>query len=262
MIGPLLAAIVFVFGSAVGSFMNVVLDRLPRGLSLWTPPSHCAACGRRLPPLQLIPIVSYLFLRGRCRACGAAIGRRVLVVEIAGGVLALFSFVFYGPTIAALLAMTYASFFLVLSIMDIEHRQVYALIVLPALTAAAIGSLWWPPAGGPTGALLGAAIAGIPYALLYAVAGRIYGAGKGMGLGDVKVALLLGLVTGFPGALVGLYAAILAGGAIGVALLLAGKRRRRDAVPTVPILAVGALVGYLWQQGILYVLWRIATQTT
>ena len=235
-------------GLAVGSFLNVVADRVPRGESAVTPPSHCASCGRVLAPLELIPLVSYVVLRGRCRTCKASIGLRVLLVEIGGAVIALLVWRMYGPTLTCLIGAIYGWAFLVLSVIDIEHHRVYGLILVPVMVFALITAPFW---AGLVGAIAGAAVAFLPYALLYVIAGRIYGKGKGLGLGDVKVAVLMGLVAGFPGAIVALYVAILAGGVVAIVVVVSGRRRRKDALATVPLLAIGALAGVLWSSGYL-----------
>jgi leader peptidase (prepilin peptidase)/N-methyltransferase len=239
-----------VLGLSVGSFLNVIADRLPRGESVISPPSHCASCGRRLAPFEIIPVVSYVVLRGHCRSCKAAIGIRVLLVEIGGAVIAVAAWRIYGPTLPCFIVAVEGWIFLVLSVLDIENHRVYSLILVPALVFALLASPWWPPAG-VVSALLGAVVAFVPYALFYVIAGRFYGRGKGLGLGDVKVSVLMGLVAGFPGAIVALYGAILAGGVVAVVVLVSGRRRRMDAVATVPFLAVGTLAGVLWSSGYL-----------
>ncbi len=251
-----IALLLFVTGAIVGSFLNVVIDRLPRGQSLLAPPSHCAACSRRLSPLELVPVLSYLWLRGRCRTCGAAIGRRVLIVELAGGAIAIVAWLLYGLTIAALLAALFAAIFLTLSVLDIEHRKVYGMTIAPSVALAVLAAPWWPPAG-LMGALIGCAVACVPYVLLYYAAARLYGPGKGLGWGDVKVAALMGLVSGWPGAIIALYTAILGGGLAAVALVLSGRRRRRDTLPTVPLFALGALAAVLWQRGVIQSVLRL-----
>jgi len=242
----LAATLAFVTGLVVGSLVNLVADRLPRGQSVLALPWQRAACGQNLSLAEVIPVLGYVLLRGRCRSCGAAIGYRRPLVELAGGLITLAAWLLYGPLPATPVAVVFGSVFLLLCVMDIEHRRVYRAVVIPAIVLAVIVSPWWPPARGLVGALIGAAVCFLPYAALYVLIGRVYGRGKGMGLGDVKVAALMGLVAGYPGAVVALYGAIIAGGVTAIALLVTGRRRRRDALPTVPFLAFGALIGVLW----------------
>lgn len=243
-------AIAVLIGLAVGSFLNVVADRLPRGESLVAPGSHCDGCGRRLAPWEMVPLLSYAGLRGRCRTCGAAIGRRTPLVEVTSAAIALAAWRIYGPSAQAVLAAVFGWLFLTLSVIDAEQHQVPRLLVLGGIALAIVASPWWL-AGGVRSALLGAAIGGLPYAMLYIIAGWIYGRGKGVGLGDVWAALLMGLVAGFPGAVVALLAAALSALVIVGVLLGLGVRGRRDAVATVPFLACGAAIGVLWSSGVL-----------
>jgi leader peptidase (prepilin peptidase)/N-methyltransferase len=244
----LVVVTVLLTGLAVGSFLNVVADRVPRGQSLLSPRSHCDACGRQLAALQLVPLLSYLWLRGRCRTCGAAIGRRTVVMELAGAAIAVGAWQIFGLTLPGLLAALYGWLFLILSVIDIEHQRVPRAMVYGGLLLALVASPWWPLAG-LVRAIVGGLVAWLPYALLYVIVGRIYGPGKGMGRADVNVAALMGLVAGFPGAIIALYAAILAGAVMAIALVLTGRRKRRDPVPTIPVFAIGALISLLWSMG-------------
>jgi leader peptidase (prepilin peptidase)/N-methyltransferase len=140
--------------------------------------------------------------------------------------------------------------FLVLSVMDIEHHRAPRILLVGGL-ALALASAPWGPAAGLRWALIGALAAGLPYLLLYIVAGWIYGRGKGVGAGDVWAAGLMGAVSGFPAVIAALLAAAIVALAVAIALLLTGKRSRRDALPTIPFFAVGALIGVLWSTGYL-----------
>lgn len=245
------AAVAGLFGLAVGSFLNVVADRVPAGQSILSPPSHCPGCGRRLAAAELVPVVSYLWRRGRCHTCGRTIGRRTLFLELAGGAIAALAVLLFGPSPAAALAMLWGWLFLTLSVIDVERRRAPNVLVLPALGLALLSAPWSPLAGGLSAALLGAAVLGLPWAVLYLAAARWYGEGKGLGLGDVKVAFLTGLIAGWPAALAALYGAVVSGGLTAL-LLLAGRRwRRSDAVPSVPFFALGLAAGLLWRAALL-----------
>jgi leader peptidase (prepilin peptidase)/N-methyltransferase len=252
-------ATALVLGLAVGSFLNVAADRLPRGLSVVTPRSHCDGCGRPLAGWEMIPILSYVLLRGRCRTCGVSIGLRVVVMEVMGAAIALLAWRLYGPTPGAALAAIFGWLLLTLSVIDVEHHVVPRLFVLCGVFLAIVAAPWWLPAG-QRSALLGGLVAGLPYALLYLAAGVVYGRGKGIGLGDVWVAALMGMITGYPAVIVALLTAAIVALAVAVALLATGARGRRDAVPTVPFLALGALGGVLWNTGYLMVAARLLGQ--
>ncbi len=245
LLSAVLAVGVIAVGAAVGSFINTVADRLPRDQSLIWPLSHCPACGRRLSPLELIPVVSYLFLRGRCRTCRASIGRRTLAVELGGGLTALIAWLLYGCTPAALAGAVYGWTLTLLCVLDLEHRWVPREVVVPCLLFALAASPWWPPSAGPARAVMGGLVCLLPYAALYVVAGRVYGWGKALGRGDVYVAVLMGVIAGFPGAVVALYATVIVGGVVASVLLVLRRVRRGDAIPTMPFIAAGTAVAVM-----------------
>jgi leader peptidase (prepilin peptidase)/N-methyltransferase len=249
-------------GATVGSFLNVVIDRVPAGESLLRPPSHCPGCGRRLRPWELVPVASYLVLRGRCRECGARIPRRVLAVEAATALFFGALMAVYGPSGRLLLATLYSAVLLVLIVIDLEHKLVPNVIVLPAIAAAVLllpldNYLPIPP---ERIELLGywAELRGIEAASPWAlgVASQLLGgvaafglflavwlaSRGGMGAGAVKLAAFAGLLSGFPGALATVFGSFILGGVAGVALLAARLATRKTAIPFAPFLAVSAWV--------------------
>jgi leader peptidase (prepilin peptidase)/N-methyltransferase len=188
--------VIFVLlGMVVGSFLNVCCDRLPAGKSLVYPPSHCSACQHRLSAKDLLPVFSYLWLRGRCRYCQASIPRRLLWVEIATAVLFGFAYWHYGLSIELAIALFYISLFMVILVIDFEHGLILNKVVYPALAVALLISIFLPRIGIVPHigwAAIGGGI-GLVVFLLVAIVSR-----GGMGWGDVKLAALIGLVTGFP----------------------------------------------------------------
>jgi leader peptidase (prepilin peptidase) / N-methyltransferase len=244
-------------GAAVGSFLNVVIDRVPEGQSLLHPGSRCPACNRRLTLRELIPVISYLALRGRCRNCGVAIPIRVVLVEALMALLFAFLWRHYGPEARLLLATFWSSVLFVLLVIDLEQRIVPNVIVLPAIAVALVAvplqGLFLEPIYGHYGLLqllLGPASRLTPrgLAMLSQVLGGIVAFGiflliwlvapKGMGAGDVKLAALAGLLTGLPGALVAVFGSFLLGGVVGVALLVSGVADRKTAIPFAPFLVI------------------------
>ncbi len=239
-------------GLNVSSFLNVCIDRLPEGGSIVSPPSHCSACGRRLVPLDLIPLFSYLFLRGRCRYCGAPIPRRVLLVEAMTGLLFVLLWYRYdlslrqaqGKPLGLLLATLYTCFFVVIFFIDLEHRLVLNRVIYPAIVVALMAIPITPNQDAVK--LLAGGLVG--FGLLFLIA-FIYPAG--MGMGDVKLAAFIGLVVGFPAVFVALLISFVAGGSLGGGLLLTGLKGRKDPIPFAPFLVAGGMVAMLYGQQII-----------
>lgn len=237
-------------GAAVGSFLNVCIDRLPRQESLWRSPSHCLYCGRRLEPLELVPVLSFLVLGGRCRTCGAPIPRRILIVEIGTALLFVLLGSHYGPGPVLWVACTYTAILIVVFFIDLEHHLVLNKVIYPASGLALAISLFRSLPGDPLG--LDVVAPAIGAALLGGVVGFValflpaWLSGGGIGAGDVKLGAFLGLALGFPAILAGLFLGFLAGGIGAAVLLLARRRSRRDPVPYAPFLTAGAWVGMLY----------------
>ena len=231
-------------GLIVSSFLNVCIDRLPERESIVSPPSHCPACGRRLAPFDLIPLLSYLLLRGRCRYCGAPIPRRVLLVEATTGLLFVLLWYRYGLSLRLLLATLYTCFFIVIFVIDLEHQLVLNRVIYPAIVVALLAVPITPNHDAVK--LLGGGAIGL--GLLFLIA-FIYPAG--MGMGDVKLATFIGLVVGFPAVFAALLISFVAGGLVGGGLLLTGLKGRKDPIPFAPFLVAGGMAAMLYGEQII-----------
>lgn len=246
-------ALGFILGICLGSFLNVSIDRLPRGKSLVYPPSHCDACNQKLRPWELIPVVSYLCLRGKCRYCGANIPRRTLMVELGTGLLIAWLAFSYGFSLAFLVLAFYTCLFLVLAIIDLEHGLVLNKITYPAIGLSLVIAPFWSSLGLPRTLLatdtmlhtfLSSLIGGAIFAgflLLTVLLSR-----GAMGWGDVKLAALVGLATGFPSVLVAMMVAFISGGLIAGLLLLLRLRSWKNTIPYGPFLSLGTFIALLW----------------
>ena len=232
------AIVAGMIGLALGSFSTVVASRWPAGGSLVSPRSHCTACERTLSPLEMVPVLSWIALRGRCRGCGTGVSWRYPAIELASGVLAAGAIVGFGATWQGLSAAILGVALVPVVVIDIQHRLIPDIIVLPAAVLA-----------------LGAAVAADPRQWWVSLAAALGAAGfllvlwliypGGMGLGDVKLALLLGAVLG-ASVIPALLIAFAGGAALGIVLLARfGARARKMAVPFGPFLAAGSLAG-LW----------------
>jgi leader peptidase (prepilin peptidase)/N-methyltransferase len=242
-------AVATLFGLALGSFLNVAIYRVPRGLSVVRPSSACPACDASIKPRDNIPVVSFVSLRGRCRSCGAAISLRYPLVEAATAALGVGAVLRFGASDAAAFVGLGGAVLIAIAMIDLEHRRVPNVIVLPATAAAAV---WVLVIAAITGhwrlaaSALGSGAAG--FVLLFVIA-LVSG---GMGMGDVKLAAFIGVFTGRFGwevAVLGLFAGFLLGGVVAGGLLVAGRRGRKDALPFAPALAAGAIIAVFWGTG-------------
>ena len=239
------------FGMIVASFLNVCIDRLLNKESLISPASHCASCHHRLATKDLIPVFSYLWLRGHCRYCQAPVPRRILWMEIGSGVLFAFLYWHYGLTIELAVNTFYCCLFVVLMVIDLEHGLILNKIVYPGMAVALLLSIFstflFQSEIVPEikQSAIGGGIA-FGFFLLVVLISR-----GGMGWGDVKMAALIGLVTGFPLVFVALFLAIIFGGLIAGILLLLKIKKRKESVPFGPFLSLGTIVTLLWGSDIL-----------
>ncbi len=232
---------------ALGSFLNVVAARLPEGRSLLSPPSSCGGCGTRIAWRDNVPVLSYLLLRGRCRACGAPFSPRYLAVELLTAALVAACFLRFGLTADAFVAALFVSVLVVLSAIDVERRILPDKIVLPsaALVLGAHIALYPDRAVEWLAASLGASL----FLFLALLADP-----RGMGMGDVKLAFSLGLYLGWLGwgqVFLGGFLAFLLGAGVGVTLIATKIKGRKDVVPFGPFLALGAMLTILWGDPIL-----------
>ncbi|MFC2021897.1 prepilin peptidase [Chloroflexota bacterium] len=242
-------------GLFTGSFLNVCIDRLPRGQSIINPPSHCSACNHKLGLLDLVPLFSYLWLRGRCRYCQVPIPLRLPVVEGITGLLFTFLYWKFGLGLELGISLIYACLLTVIFVIDLENQLVLNKVTYPAMVLALTFSFFWPGLeaiswlpGEALGRLVSSLVGGALGLAAMALPFIIYP--RGMGLGDVKLAALVGLMTGFPLVIVALLLSWISGGLV-AALLLAFKiKKRSDPIPSATFLAVSTMVTLLWGQAI------------
>lgn len=232
------AAILLAFplGAAVGSFLNVVVHRLPRGESVVRPRSRCPSCETPIAPLDNVPVVSYLLLGGRCRSCGAAISLRYPLVELTTAVLFSGLVAARWPDPRLALWLPFAALLVAAAAIDLEHRIIPNKLLL-AGTAYAVAAA---PIVARTH-LVELLLAGAGSFVAFLLIALAYPAGIGMG--DVKLAGVMGLYLGI-GVIPALFVAFLAGALVGVALIAReGRGARKRGVPFGPFLALGGVVG-------------------
>ena len=235
------------FGLLVGSFLNVVIDRLPAGQSLAYPPSHCPSCNKRLAVKDLIPVLSYVLLKGRCRYCGERIPLRLPLVEAATAMAFALLFAYFKLTPELGIALFYFCLLLAIAVIDLQHQLILNRLVYPAAPIAiALSLLAYRLDIVPDieHAAIGCGI-GLVLFLLIVILSR-----GGMGLGDVKMAALMGIVLGYPSVLVGIFLAVMAGGITAIVLLATRKKGLKQAIPFGPFLALGTMLALIWGNSI------------
>jgi leader peptidase (prepilin peptidase)/N-methyltransferase len=252
-------------GLVVGSFLNLCIDRLPGGKSIVRPGSHCDNCNQSLKAVDLVPVFSYVWLKGHCRYCGARIPIRSPIVEFATAAIFAFLAWHYGLSLELAFAVIYASIFIVIFAIDLEQELILNIVVFPAMILAFAFSFFWGgfeefwPKVGPgflLSALLGGAVGFVLMLLPYLLT-----RGRGMGYGDVKLAAFIGLMSGFPLVVVALLVGIVVGGLVAVFLLVSrAVKSRKAAIPYGPFLAVGAMVALIWGDKIFQWWWAMGSR--
>ncbi|MBD7908386.1 prepilin peptidase [Sporosarcina gallistercoris] len=229
----------FVYGLVFGSFFNVVGLRVPKKESIVSPPSHCTICNRRLTVIDLVPIVSFVFLRGKCRGCGTKISPIYPLMELVTGVLFAFSFYSLGFSVELAVALLFISMLVIITVSDIAYMLIPNRILLPFGVAIALLRLvsplnpWWD-------SILGAAV-GFLVLLLIAIVSK-----GGMGGGDIKLFFVIGLVLGTKLTLFTLFLAALVGSIVGIIHLRRTRQGRKTPVPFGPSIAVAAVISYFY----------------
>jgi leader peptidase (prepilin peptidase)/N-methyltransferase len=226
-------------GAIIGSFLNVVAYRLPKGLSLVRPGSHCPGCGTAVKPYDNVPVLGWLALRGRCRSCRAPISPRYPIVEAITAALAVAVVLVKHSAHDIVLGLALVAILVPVALIDFDHRIIPNKITLPAAIAAVVLGAATSPGGVPEQLIAGAAAGGFLLAFVLAYP-------RGMGMGDVKLAAVLGLFLGRSVA-VAILAAVLVGTIAGAAVMarLGVERGRKTAVPFGPFLALGGLIALM-----------------
>jgi leader peptidase (prepilin peptidase)/N-methyltransferase len=231
--------LVFIFGLLIGSFLNVCIYRLPQLQSIITPPSHCMTCSTRLRPWELIPVLSYLLSRGRCRYCGTTFSSRYAMVEVLTAGMFVWCLEQFGVCFELIGALVLTAFLLVITFIDYDHQLILNKVLL-----------WMSGAGivinGCIGNVAGkdmliASLLGGGLLLLIVIVSR-----GGMGDGDVKFAAALGLWLGWQSLLLTLFLSFVIGGFGGGLLLLLKIKGRKDMIPFGPFIALGAFIALLY----------------
>ncbi|MDF2524766.1 MAG: Prepilin peptidase [Clostridiales bacterium] len=250
---------VAVLGAVIGSFLNVCIYRIPKGQSIVNPPSHCSTCGTKLKALYLVPIFSYLFLRGRCRYCSNKISPRYMFIEILTSIIFLMSFWKYGISIEFAASVFLLSILIAVFFTDLDHKIIPNEFVLAGLAGGLllfIYNLFYPVSFYGNrhwhSPLLGIA-AGSGFLILVAIVGFIiYRSDDAMGMGDIKIMAPIGMFLGWKLSVIVLLTAVISGGLISAILLIFKVVNRKDTIPFGPFIVLGSLIALLWGWDFIY----------
>ncbi|TYT20970.1 prepilin peptidase [Dictyoglomus thermophilum] len=232
----------FLLGSAVGSFLNVVIYRLPRRESIIFPPSHCPSCGHKLSAKDLIPILSYILLKGRCRYCGARISWRYPAVEFITGISYAILFWIYGFSLFIFKSLILISMLIPIFFIDLENMLIPDVISIPGIVVGLLFSFW---EGNLVQGVLGSLIFGGILLLIYVVALLILKE-EGMGQGDIKLGFMLGSFLGLKLSLFAIFLSYLIGGIFSIFVIVLRSKNLKTAIPFGPFLITGALISLFW----------------
>ena len=237
---PLFFVAAFVFGVCVGSFLNVCIYRIPAGLSIVRPGSHCPRCDTTIAFYDNVPIFSYLLLGGKCRNCKVPISLRYPLVELLTGLLASMCLWRFGPTFLGLTAFVFVAVLVVVTFIDVDHRIIPDVISLPGIPlfffiSLANPYLTWLES------VWGIVIGG---GILFTVAwGYQMMTGRdGMGGGDIKLLAMIGAMVGWKGVVFTLFAASVIGAMVGLFAMIRAGKDMRLAIPFGPFLSAGAIL--------------------
>lgn len=229
----------FIVGSCIGSFVNVCIYRLPRSHSIVFPGSACPQCGSRIRFYDNIPILSFLWLRGKCRACGTAISSRYALIEGMTGLFAVVTYLRFGLSAETLIYFCFIATLLVVIYIDIDHQIIPNRITFPGIPICLAATFFLP---------------GISFAS--ALAGMLAGGGslftvawvykqitkrEGMGFGDIKLLAMIGALIGWKGVLFTIYLASVLGTVVGLLVILLNKKNFKVRIPFGPFLSIGAI---------------------
>ena len=236
----------FIIGCCLGSFLNVVIHRLPKGESLVRPPSHCPGCDRPIAPYDNIPVVSYLLLRGKCRHCRVHISPRYPLVEALTGLVAMLLFRRYGFHPQLLVEFVFASILIIITFIDLDTYTIPDVFSLTGIGLGFLGSfltarLSW------TDSLLGVLLGG---GLFWAIAAGYAWVRRreGLGGGDIKLLAMIGAFVGWSGVVFTILAASISGLAVGLVVMARSRQGLTAMIPFGPFLALGAISYIFWGQ--------------
>jgi leader peptidase (prepilin peptidase)/N-methyltransferase len=236
----LIVSLIFIFGMCIGSFLNVCIYRLPTSKSIADPPrSICPSCNSPIRFYDNIPVLSYIWLKGRCRNCDAPISFRYPMIELITGIVALGLLFNFGLSLESLVYFIFISSLLVITFIDLDHRIIPDIITLPGIPIGLVASFALPTISFKA-SVLGLLIGGGSLWLV-AWAYNLIAKRDGMGGGDIKLLAMIGTIVGWKGVIFTVFASSVMGSFVGITIMLIKGKNMKYAIPFGPFLSIGAI---------------------
>lgn len=238
----MIPVLIFFIGASIGSFINVLIYRLPRKLSIVFPPSSCPYCKKRIKFYDNIPILSYIILLGKCRFCKKPISPRYIIVESISGIIPIFLYFRYGLSIDFLKSTLYIFLMLPIAFIDFDTMLIPDSIAIPGIIIGLIVSFF---KGEIFFALTGAFVGAISIVIIY-FAGKAVFKKEAIGLGDIRVAALIGSFTSISGFFISIFLASIIGSIYGIFIVIRKKKSMKTEIPFGPFLAIGGFISMIF----------------
>ena len=245
--------LIFILGLIVGSFCNVCIYRIPKNESIIYPASHCPKCRTTIKPVDNIPLLSYILLKGRCRNCGSKISIQYPVVELLTVIIYLIIYLIYGLSIQSLIYIILSSALIIIAFIDLNEQIVPDVISLPGIGVGLILSFFVPYLSFINSAL--GVVVGGGIILIIALVGSMIFKKEAMGGGDVKLAAMIGAFLGWRYTIISLFLGFFLGALAGIFLILSKIKSKEEMVPFGPFIALGSLITLLWGEKIIAWYW-------
>ena len=236
--------LIFILGLIVGSFSNVCIYRIPRNESIIYPASHCPKCRSKIKPVDNIPLLSYILLKGRCRNCKSKISIQYPIVELLTGLIYLIIYLTYGLSIQSLIYIILSSALIIIAFIDLNEQIVPDVISLPGIVIGFIISFFVPYISFINSAL--GVVVGGGIILIIGLGGSVIFKKEAMGGGDVKLAAMIGAFLGWKYIIISLFLGFFLGALAGIVLILSKIKSREDVVPFGPFIVLGSFITLLW----------------
>ena len=241
--------LIFILGLIVGSFSNVCIYRIPKKESIAYPASHCPKCRTTIKPVDNIPLLSYILLKGRCRNCKSKISIQYPIVEFLTGLIYLIIYLLYGLSVQTLIYIILSSALIIIAFIDLNQQIIPDVISLPGIAIGFIISFFVPYISFINSAL--GILAGGGIILIIALGGSAIFKKEAMGGGDVKLAAMIGAFLGWKYIIVSLFLGFFTGALTGIFLIIAKIKKKEDAVPFGPFIILGSFITLLWGEKII-----------